>query len=258
MDQDMKVDHERQVERQFGAQAAAYVASTVHAAGADLERMAGAVRDRPPGRVLDIGCGGGHVAFTLAPFAEHVVAADLSGDMLAAVAAEAARRGLANIETSLASAGRLPFPDGSFDVVASRFSAHHWDDLSAGLREARRVARPGALALFADAVSPGEPLLDTALQAVEILRDPSHVRNYSTAEWGDALSDAGFAVTRLMTGRLRLDFASWIARIATPAIHAEAIRSLQGVLSGSVRDHFAFEGDGSFTLDTALVEAVAR
>jgi len=51
------------------------------------------------------------------------------------------------------------------------------------LREARRVLKPGGRAVFMDAISPGPALLDTYLQAVELLRDPSHLRDYSLAEW---------------------------------------------------------------------------
>ena len=85
--------HTRHVVDQFGAQASAYVTSAVHAAGADLDRIGARVRARPGLRVLDLGCGGGHVAFTAAAAGAAVTAYDLSAEMLAAVAAEASRRG---------------------------------------------------------------------------------------------------------------------------------------------------------------------
>jgi ubiquinone/menaquinone biosynthesis C-methylase UbiE len=114
--------------------------------------------------------------------------------MLAAVAQTARARGLHNIETRRAGAERLPFDDEAFDLIITRFSAHHWRDLDAGLREARRVLAPGGLAVFVDAISPGEPAADTHLQAVELLRDTSHVRDYSAAEWIATLVRAGFVV----------------------------------------------------------------
>src|SRR5215470_6315058 len=63
-------------------------------------------------------------------------------------------------------AEHLPFPDASFDRVLSRYSAHHWRDFEAGLREAARVLKPGGIAGFVDTVSPGAPLLDTYLQGI--------------------------------------------------------------------------------------------
>ncbi len=243
---------------QFGARAGAYVTSAVHAQGEDLRLMAERAAAFHPKTVLDMGCGGGHAAFALSPAASQgVTASDLSAEMLQAVAAEAQRRGLSNIETRQAAAEDLPFADASFCLVASRFSAHHWSDLRVGLRQARRVAKRGALGLFVDVVSPGRPLLDSFLQTFEMLRDPSHVRNYSAAEWQDALAAAGFALRCVQCFRLPIEFSSWVTRMNTDPVHAQAIRSLQGKMAAEVKTHFALADDGSFTLDTAVFEVEA-
>jgi SAM-dependent methyltransferase len=247
--------HDAVILTQFGPRAAAYVASEVHAKGEDLADLARLVAGRPGARVLDLGCGGGHVGFAVAARAREVVAFDLSDDMLAAVRREAAARGIGNIRTAQGSVEALPFADGAFDVVLSRFSAHHWPDLTTALTEVRRVVRPGGIAAFADVVSPGPALLDTHLQAVELLRDPSHVRDYAVAQWRAALSAAGFAPGRPTLRRLRLEFGSWIERMRTEEVHRRAIRSLQDAAPAAVRQHFAIEPDGSFTVDTMVLDA---
>jgi SAM-dependent methyltransferase len=249
--------HDAVTQAQFGPRAAAYVSSTVHAAGADLDALEAMAAQARPARALDLGCGGGHVAYRLAPHAGEVSACDLSAEMLAAVAAAAAERGLGNIATVQAPAEDLPFEDAAFDFLACRFSAHHWRDLHAGLGEAHRALRPGATAVFVDAVSPGRPLLDTHLQAVELLRDASHVRDYSVAEWTQAVERAGFAVRGVRRHRLRMEFASWTARMRTPEPMAVAVRALQAAASEEVRAWFAIEPDGSFMLDVMTLEAVA-
>jgi hypothetical protein len=119
----------------------------------------------------------------------------------------------------------------------------------------RRVLKPDGVALFMDVVSPGVPLLDTWLQSLELLRDPSHVRNASVAEWRATLAAVGFAVEDVVTYRLRLEFGPWIERMRTPDVHVAAIRALQRRAPAEVRDHFALADDGSFTVDTALVVA---
>ena len=248
--------HETRVAAQFGPRAQAYVESRDHAVGADLDRLARLVAARPGGRVLDLGCGGGHVAFTVAPFAREVVAYDLSSEMLEAVRGAAAGRGLASIVTRQGAAESLPFETASFDIVATRYSAHHWGDLAAGLAGIRRVLKPDGLAIVIDVVSPGEAQRDTFLQAIELLRDPTYVRDYSTAEWVAALRAAGLRPDGPRPGRLRLDFAAWVARSATPPLQAQAIRALQGCMPDAVAAHFAFEPDGTFTLDTTMIEAV--
>ncbi len=239
------------IARQFGPRAADYVASAVHAGGEDLHQLAAVAQAVRPNRALDMGCGGGHVAYALAPWAGRVVAFDLLDDMLAEVRAEAQRRSLANLETRQGSVEDLPFEGQGFDLAASRYSAHHWRDLGAGLAEARRVLRVGGTAVFMDVVAPESVLADTALQTVELLRDPSHVRDYSVREWQAALTGAGFRVDSVMPRRLRLDFATWVRRMRTPDTHAAAIRSLQTLVPGAVRRHFEIEDDGSFTIDTA-------
>jgi len=253
----MTRSHDAQTHAQFGPRAAEYVQSAVHASGADLDMLEAAVRASGAARALDLGCGGGHAAYRMAPHVGQVTACDLSPEMLAAVAETARARGLGNVATEQAAAEALPFADGAFDFLACRYSAHHWRDLDGGLREARRVLRPGAAAVFIDAISPGAPLLDTHLQAIELLRDTSHVRDYTLGEWIAALGRAGFAVASTRTWRLRMDFATWTARMRTPAGLVTAIRALQAAASAETRAHFAIEDDGSFMLDIAMMETVA-
>ena len=247
---------EELVESQFGGQASAYLSSAVHASGADLDALVATVHGMAGARVLDLGCGAGHVAFAAARHVGEVVACDLSPRMLETVASAAASRGIANLRTQQASAERLPFADGEFDAVLSRFSAHHWRNMTAGLREASRVLRPGGLFGLVDAVSPGVPILDTHLQAVELLRDPSHVRDYTRAEWEAAMAGAGLIVTATERHRIRLEFDDWIARMRTQAVLADAIRRLQHASPEDVARHFAIGADGSFDLDVALFRAV--
>jgi len=246
--------HETLVGAQFGSRATAYLASAVHARGEDLDALAALVQARPNARVLDLGCGGGHVTFAAAAHARAVVAYDLSPEMLDVVARAAGDRGLANVTTQQGVVERLPFPDASFDIVLSRFSAHHWSDLDAALREAARVLKPDGVVAFADSISPGTPLLDTWYQAIELLRDPSHVRSYSRAEWEEALARAGFAARTTSRHRVRLVFDVWIERMKTPKVQADAIRALQARMSAGVARYFAVEADGTFQIELGVFE----
>jgi SAM-dependent methyltransferase len=251
----MSKAHERVVEAQFGPRAKAYVESAVHSQGADLEAIAKLAEGAD--LALDMGAGGGHVSYALARHARRVIATDLSLQMLAAVARTAREKGLNNIETAEAPAESLPFEDETFDFVASRFSAHHWRDLDAGLRQARRTLKRSGRAAFVDVYAPGQALFDTHLQAIELLRDHSHVRDYTSAQWLDTLGRSGFAVEACRTWRLRMDFPVWIARMQTPQDNVKAIRALQIAASAETKAHFAIEPDGSFLLDMLMIEASA-
>ena len=244
------------VAEHYGARAQDYVTSAVHSSGEDLDQIEAALHGQEDARVLDLGCGGGHVGYRAAPHVAEVVACDVTPSMLEAVAAKAADLGLANIRVQQAPAESLPFADAFFDVVLCRFTAHHWQDMEAGLREARRVLKPGGHALFIDTVAAADPALDTHLQAVELLRDASHVRNYTVAEWVSALSRSGLAVEGITLRTLCMEFATWIARTRTPPTHAETIRSLQAGAPPLMRDHFAIGADGTFDLQSATVVVI--
>jgi SAM-dependent methyltransferase len=86
--------------------------------------------------VLDLGCGNGRYEQLLAERGHGGarVALDLSAGMLATVPAALRVR---------ADAQRLPFPDGSFDVVLAPHMLYHVPDVAQAAREARRVLRPG-------------------------------------------------------------------------------------------------------------------
>ena len=247
--------HTEVVQRQFGEQASAYLSSAVHAQGSEFALLQAELAGHADARLLDLGCGAGHVSFHVAPLVAEVVAYDLSQQMLDVVGAAAIERGLNNIVTERGAAERLPFADASFDFVFSRYSAHHWSDLGLALREVRRVLKPGGVAAFVDVMSPGSPLLDTYLQSVEVLRDTSHVRDYSAGEWLQQVSEAGLCTRSHTRQRLRLEYTSWVERMRTPEPMRAAIRQLQQAMGDEVRQHYQIEADGSFSTDVIVLWA---
>jgi ubiquinone/menaquinone biosynthesis C-methylase UbiE len=101
-------------------------------------------------RVLDVGCGTGIVARLVAARSMQpgaVVALDLSAHMLEVARAVSARDGLP-IQWLEGSAGQLPFPERSFDVVLCQFALMFFADQAAALKEMRRVVtRDGRIVL---------------------------------------------------------------------------------------------------------------
>jgi ubiquinone/menaquinone biosynthesis C-methylase UbiE len=140
---------------------------------------------RPCREALEIGCGTGALARALAARAEHVLALDLSPEMIRVARAREPR--CANIEYQLADVSTWPFPSERFDCVASIATLHHFD-ARALLARMRDALRPGGMLLVLDLVS-DENLLDLARSALAVaanpllrlahsgrLRDPKHVR----------------------------------------------------------------------------------
>jgi ubiquinone/menaquinone biosynthesis C-methylase UbiE len=250
------MEHDVLVAQQFGSTARAYLESTTHATGEDLGLLAEEVAAVSDAAVLDLGCGAGHASFAVAPHAASVIAYDLTAQMLAVVKREAAARSLRNISAVQGMAETLPFSDAHFDIVLTRTSAHHWHDVPAALREARRVLKPDGRMLMIDTAGGDTPLLDTHLQAVEILRDPSHIRNYTAQEWLAFFHEAGFTRAELRKQwPLPIAFGPWIERMRTTPERVAAIHSIWNTAPDEVRRHFEVLSDGSFTLQKILIIA---
>ena len=62
---------------------------------------------------------------------------------------------------------------------------------------------------------------------IEMLRDNSHVRDYSNSEWQQMFDKVGFNINQTQTHKLKLEFNSWINRMRTPDPYVIAIRKLQ-------------------------------
>jgi ubiquinone/menaquinone biosynthesis C-methylase UbiE len=251
--------HTEAVQEQFDPQALAYLTSAVHATGPDLLAARARVEQAlaPGAQILDVGSGAGHLSFALAAAAARVVALDPAPGMLATVRQAAAARGLSQIETCAGSADALPFAAACFDLVCTRYSAHHWFDVPRALLEMRRVIKPGGFILVIDLLGEEHPLVDTHLQSIELLRDTSHVRDRGSAEWRALLNQAGFDRIEHSVWPTRLEFTPWIQRMRTPEALVSAIRMLQAGAPAEVQRALGIEADGSFTARTGLFWAQA-
>jgi ubiquinone/menaquinone biosynthesis C-methylase UbiE len=212
--------HQR-VRSQFGAAAAAYGTSLVHADATALRRVVELAEPQPKDSALDIATGAGHTALALAPHVARVIAYDLTREMILETRRNAAARGLANVYTQQGPAEKLPFRDASFDIVTVRQAPHHFADARGALREMARVARPGARVVIVDSAAPEDAELAAQWDRLERLRDPSHVRNYSPSEWHAMVEDGGLRVFAEETSFATenggpMSFDAWTRRIHTP------------------------------------------
>src|ERR1700739_736289 len=115
------------------------------------QTIVAAARVQPGMRVLDIACGTGEPAISLAALLAsdgEVVGVDISPAPLKIAEERATQRGISNVTFHQADAHELPFPDNSFDCITSRLGIMFFADLPRALREMRRVLRPEARAIL--------------------------------------------------------------------------------------------------------------
>ena len=182
--------------------AQAYRESPDHREGADLDLLvewAAGART-----ALDVATGGGHVARRLREAGLQVVSCDPAPGMQPDV---------------ICSAEDLPFAEASFDVVACRVAAHHFEDVRAAVGEMARVSADRVL--VADNLFLGE-----RAEEADRLRDPSHVRNYSESEWRGLLEDAGLRVEDVRIFEKPIELEPWLARAGCAGEEAARVREL--------------------------------
>lgn len=165
-----------------------------------LERLV-----EPAGReVVDIGCGGGWLARDLAARGARVTGTEISNQQLG----DARARGDADGKISyvVGPAEALPLADASVDAAVFMNSLHHVPEasMSAALREARRVLRPGGRVFVAEPQAEGE-----FYAMVRLVEDEDHVRAMARR----ALDDARAAGLERVIA-LDYEVAGWLADVA--------------------------------------------
>jgi SAM-dependent methyltransferase len=186
----------------WSERAEAYRTSEAHREGPDLDLLvewAAGART-----ALDVATGGGHVARRLREAGLDVVSSDPAPGMRPDVVCRAEE---------------LPFADESFDVVACRVAAHHFDDVGAAVGEMGRVSRDRVLLV-------DNLFLGARGEEADRLRDPSHVRNYTEAEWRDLLVRAELRVEEMRAFDYPILVQPWLERAGCTGEEAERVRAL--------------------------------
>lgn len=248
------------VQDHFGAAAQAYTTSKVHASGPDLAWIVEAAALTGKEHVVDVGTGTGHTALALAPYATEVVALDITLPMLEEARHLAASRGVTNVHFLQGDACALPLNSSQFDLVACRYAAHHFTHVAKAIGEWARILKTGGKVVVADSVSPEEPEIDRFLNEIEVLRDPSHGRNYRISEWLSLLAEAGFTASLVRSWSIPLDLPSWTQRIQAPPASVAQIERLFADAPSLTRErlHIGLNEEGllSFALPAAMIVGI--
>jgi SAM-dependent methyltransferase len=180
----------------------------------------------PDDVALDVACGPGLVVCALARVVRHATGIDLTPAMLERARTLAAERGLDNVTWRQADVCPLPFADGEFSLVTSRFAVHHFPDPAAVVAEMARACRPGGRVAVIDVVVSDDPAKAAAFNRMERLRDPSHVRALRLDELRALFRAGALGEPRATSYRLESDLDGLLERSFPDPADVPEIRRL--------------------------------
>jgi ubiquinone/menaquinone biosynthesis C-methylase UbiE len=204
--------HRQLIVDQFTRQAAPFSTAKTIADEAALRLLLDFSGAGPRDAVLDVACGGGLVVCAFARVVARATGIDVTPAMLARARALAEERGLPNVTLDEGDVKTLPYPDGSFTIVLSRFTFHHFLDPLGVLKEMVRVCAPGGTVMVIDVQASSDPAKADEFNRMEKLRDPSHVRAMPLAELQQLFAAAGLPAPRVTAYELRDELENLLSR----------------------------------------------
>jgi ubiquinone/menaquinone biosynthesis C-methylase UbiE len=228
------VDHIKCVMEEFERQSDTFDVWAEKTDDQVADRFRTALAQAGQGRVLDVACGPGVVTAAIAPRAASVVAVDATERMLEKARARCAKAGLRNVQFKCGDAENLPFEEAQFDGVVTRLAVHHFANPQRAFDEMFRVLRPDGIAVIVDVVSSEDADESNLQNAIERLRDPSHVRMLPASELDACVTRSGFSELQHTTWVKQREFEEWMGIVNAPD-RAEPIRTVLRALANAGR-----------------------
>jgi ubiquinone/menaquinone biosynthesis C-methylase UbiE len=202
--------HSDRILDQFTRQAAPFAGSASIRNEEALNRIVQWAGTGPKDTVLDVASGPGLLVCAFARIAKHATGVDMTPAMLEQAHKLQKEKGLTNVSWQPGDVYALPFPQPQFSIVSSRFAFHHFQDPLAALKEMKRVSLPGGRVVVADMAPLPEKA--AALNAAELLRDPSHARALPEQELRELFAQARLADPQVSHYRVEGEMEELLAR----------------------------------------------
>jgi ubiquinone/menaquinone biosynthesis C-methylase UbiE len=218
------MDHRSRILDQFTRQAVPFSQSPSVSNQEALNMIVRAAEAGPNDTSLDIACGPGLLVCAFARVVRFATGIDLTPAMLEQARKLQREQGLTNVTWQEGDVTALPYPVAHFSIVSARFVFHHLEDPLAALKEMKRVSKPGGRVLVADMAPLPEKA--AALNAEEVLRDPSHVRAMPEAELRGLYTQAGLPEPSVSHYRVECELEDLLSRSFPKEGDADRIRRI--------------------------------
>jgi SAM-dependent methyltransferase len=257
----MADSHDERIRAAFTAQAVTFEDPRLNVAfTSSVPWLLGHMAPGPDDVVLDVAGGTGIVSRSLARRVTHAVVVDTTEAMIDEGRRQAASEALTNVAFVRGTVADLPFPDGAFTLVFSRFGLHHLTDPRVALTEMIRVCQQDGRVVVMDLVASTDPKVAEQQDRIERLRDPSHVRMPPRNSVGRWLADQGLVIDVVAEKEIDRPLSAWLEQAATDATSAHLVsEAFEAELAGGVetgmRPHRGADGALSFCQTWELTTA---
>ena len=224
----------------FSGQAAAFENTNMNFSKKEyLLHLIREIDAKPSDQVLETASGTCICGRSLAPFVRFVTCLDATPAMLKKGKEAALTGNLTNMNFLHGCVEELPFADDSFDIVMTRLSFHHFPEISRPFAEMYRVLKPGGKLVIIDMEATEEILRETE-DAIETLRDPSHVKNCSRLELEELYLQFHCEIVKESFTPIPVSLQAWMDLTQTPEPVQTEIRSkMETEINGGSKTGFA-------------------
>jgi ubiquinone/menaquinone biosynthesis C-methylase UbiE len=201
-----------------------------------LDLIVRLARPQAGDQALDVACGAGFLASTLAHLVARVEGVDLSGVMLREAERHARSLGLVNTGFQQSDSATLPFGDQVFDIVTCKLALHYFPDPDRSIAEMRRVLRPGGRLVVIDRVSSENRPQQEYHNHIEKLRTPSKIKVYAPSEIRHLIEQQGLVLEQYKDYEQYQDVDEWLQ---TTGAAEEGQQQARELLQKSISDDLA-------------------
>lgn len=197
---------------------------------------------------LDVACGAGIVACHFASVVNTATGIDITPAMIDRAKALQESRGLTNAKWDIGDVTHLPYADGSFSIVTSRYAFHHMTEPKRALREMLRVCQVGGIVAVADICVSEDAQKADRFNQLERMNDPTHVRALSLSEHLSLFRSVGLSEPKLSHYTLDIPLLRMLETAGRN--HGEALE-IEKLVRASIKDdalgtNSRIDGDTTF------------
>jgi ubiquinone/menaquinone biosynthesis C-methylase UbiE len=223
------------VQKQFTKTAEAFSKFAVRDTPEIFAEKVDLLKPQPESNLLDVACGPGAMVLAMAPRIRYAYGIDLTPEMLRQARGFQAEKQIANAAFACGEGEKIPYADGTFDLVSCQYAFHHIPRPELVLQEMLRVTKPDGRIFVDDTLGPESDEKFELHGRIEIIRDPSHTKSLRLTTFLSMFDELGLEIITQSFRRRRRSFNQWMLRAGLKpgdARYQEARRLLEKSIPG--------------------------